>query len=813
MRIRRRHCGNAGGGVGVPDGSFGLDCYGQRIAHRPGWKDTPYPCGLPVVRAENKETLIDRPDRKYGGLVAGGVRSGKTSVLWRLLAGDVWDRAAAPIVWDFKPELAILALWLTPPQCGKRLWYLDLGHPALGMSPLRVFGDGPFWVEIDRIANNMIMSLLDMAPGQIYTSSERYLKHSTIGALALARELERPARFEDIHALLRPARDDLRQAAAEACATYPDLDFTAEYLRSGLKEDLQIAASHFAGKLDPPANKIENLLTSPSLRRFFNHPVEVPLREMIDARDLLVVNPNMGMIGEPNAVTCTHFMLRMLNTELQRLSQLPRSEIPRVPLFVDEAQYILNESELAVNQFATYAVAGIEPMVGIHFLSQLGAGSPVARKIRDGVLTLLQALYLFRMSNLRDAEEAAQLATDAYSASGLADAQAMAGYMRYLRSHYCMVSQIAKDAREPAYTGETYPYPDLELVQPVWRDRHLERQAERCGEYPELLDSTLLPATVPAAPDDERAEAEPGASADQRPGSCPGRSRPTPAPAQDTGETGETEPLPVAGPADASERPGRREARVYHHPPDPAARLERSPARRVAGRRATGQSRRAADAGEPVLGDLSVAERICEISEPQASPPAGELPRMYAEDYRVLVFLDRAGLAPGWLIGRAVMPANSSRAVRDKLRKLHETGLIARHETGLRGQRSDPQRPPVLFSLTGAGLQAAQQRRPPAISPKRELHQPGAGNGERLAHDLHALAWTVALHRTVGDLAGDDWKTPRYAAGRIPVPRAGSGRERRPVEISDIRVPERQMIADLALKTRFGRWSRTSRSS
>jgi hypothetical protein len=482
---RARHPVRPAGGSGDgPAGGFGLDCYGQRVAHRPGWKGTPYPCGLPVVRAENKETLIDRGDRKYGGLVAGGVRSGKTSVLWRLLAGDVWDPAAAPIVWDFKPELAILALWLTPPGCGKRLWYLDLGHPAFGMSPLRVFGDGSFWVEIDRIANNMIMSLLDMAPGQIYTSSERYLKHSTIGALALARELGRPGRFEDIHALLRPARDDLRQAAAEACATYPDLEFTAEYLRSGLKEDLQIAASHFAGKLDPPANKIENLLTSPSLRRFFNHPVEVPLREMIDARDLLVVNPNVGMIGEPNAVTCTHFMLRMLNTELQRLSQLPRSQIPRVPLFIDEAQYILNESELAVNQFATYAVAGIEPMVGIHFLSQLGAGSPVARKIRDGVLTLLQSLYLFRMSNLRDAEEAAQLATDANSASGLADAQAMAAYMRYLRSHYCMVSQIAEDAREPAYTGETYPYPDLELVVPVWRDRHLDRQAGRCGEYP-----------------------------------------------------------------------------------------------------------------------------------------------------------------------------------------------------------------------------------------------------------------------------------------------------------------------------------------
>jgi len=26
---------------------------------------------------------------------------------------------------------------LTPPDCGKRVWFLDLGHPAFGMSPLR----------------------------------------------------------------------------------------------------------------------------------------------------------------------------------------------------------------------------------------------------------------------------------------------------------------------------------------------------------------------------------------------------------------------------------------------------------------------------------------------------------------------------------------------------------------------------------------------------------------------------------------------------------------------------------------------------
>ena len=43
----------------------------------------------------------------------------------------------APIVVDPKSELARLCLELTPPDCGKRVWYLDLGRPMFGMSPLR----------------------------------------------------------------------------------------------------------------------------------------------------------------------------------------------------------------------------------------------------------------------------------------------------------------------------------------------------------------------------------------------------------------------------------------------------------------------------------------------------------------------------------------------------------------------------------------------------------------------------------------------------------------------------------------------------
>jgi len=81
--------------------------------------------------------------------------------------------------------------------------------------------------------------------------------------------------------------------------------------------------------------------------------------------------------------------------------------------------------------------------------------------------------------------------------------------------------------------------------------------------------------------------------------------------------------------------------------------------------------------------------------------------------------------------------------------------------------------------------------------------QTDGGRAVRLAHDLHTLAWTVELHRLAGPLATDQWRTPRYATGRYPVPQAGSGRDRHPVAIRDIGLPHKQWIGGLELVDRF----------
>ena len=69
---------------------------------------------------------------------------------------------------DPKSELSRICLRMTPPDCGKRVWFLDLGRPAFGMSPLRLIGDRPLAIEAAQIAENVVAALLDINENQIY---------------------------------------------------------------------------------------------------------------------------------------------------------------------------------------------------------------------------------------------------------------------------------------------------------------------------------------------------------------------------------------------------------------------------------------------------------------------------------------------------------------------------------------------------------------------------------------------------------------------------------------------------------------------
>ena len=394
---------------------------------------------------------------------------------------------------DPKSELSRVCLRLTPPDCGKRVWFLDLGRPAFGMSPLRLIGDRPLAIEAAQIADNVVAALLDINENQIYQSSRRYLYHAVIGAIAIANKQGRRARLEDVYTLLRPAKDEFRNAVAEACADQPDLDQTAEFFRSELPDDLRMATSRVAERLDAPRNKISGLTGVPPLRRFFNHPTDVPLREIVQARDILIVDANMGAIGTENSKACMLFILRMLHAQLQRQVHLPEAERPRVPLLVDEAHYVAS-GENVVDQIATHRAAGLEAAFGLQYFAQLGSASEHQQKILKGVLNLLQSRFLFRMGDAQDAEQATRIAMAVY-ATMIRDDPDSRARLRVtpeqalnFPNYYCLASWIANGTRAPSFMGQTYPLPD---VGDEWAEHHLAAQDERVGPYPEQLESTL----------------------------------------------------------------------------------------------------------------------------------------------------------------------------------------------------------------------------------------------------------------------------------------------------------------------------------
>ena len=184
------------------------------------------------------------------------------------------------------------------------------------------------------------------------------------------------------------------------------------------------------------------------------------------------------------------------------------------------------------------------------------------------------------------------------------------------------------------------------------------------------------------------------------------------------------------------------------------------------------------------------------MRRPQQKPAPARLPRLYDEDYAILALLDRVGLALPGMIRRAVMPQVAERTLRGRLNdKLHRHGLLARRPIILRD--APPGSLPYLYSLTRLGLQVAQQREPPAVPPSREFREMEIEKDGRIRHDLHLLSWVIELHEQLGHYATDKWRTPRWPAGRCPVPQTGNGRNRHPVTLHDVRQPKHVAIFDV----------------
>jgi hypothetical protein len=746
-------------------------------------RELPYQM-LPVLRASNGPVFIHPDDRRYGVRAVGGQGSGKTAFLLRLYQSDIRDPNASPIVVDPKSELAKQCLEMTPPTCGKRVWYLDLGRPMFGMSPLRRDPDRKLAEQASSIADLVVQAISDTAEGQVFQSSKRYLYHATIGALALANKHGGLAMFEDIFALLLPSRDDLREAAVNACQEWADLDHTTEFFRTVLPDELDSNRTSTYQRLDPPRNKIEAILGSPALRRFYNHPTDVSLRDIVMARDILIIDANMAAVGEGGAQIVMHLFFQQLHRLMQEQVHLPAQERPRVPTEWDEGHYLATWTNM--KQAATHREAGLEVAMGTQYTAQLGASAEsasITEAIRKGATNLLQSQAIFRLSDPEDAE-----AQSVYQTRFTADLQsrelmgATPEKSTHLRNHYCLASLIAGGARAEAFYAETFPFPKIRGG--PWAEHHLRVLEEAVGPYPEQLPKTY------------RREGSSAAAEQQSPVDKPTTPRPV------------AEDLPPSRPRASAPSPCERQ-------PEPPAASQVTPLIREAGEvpeversalrtilAATPAPQRSAEPppdgpGAAGLRELAAfVDPLLGIRDCEQRDPTDRLPRLYKEDYAILALLDRIGLALPGMLGRAATPGAAERTLRDRLNgKLYKHGLIARWPIVLR----DPQRGalPYLYGLTRYGLQVAQSKQPPAIPPSREFRAQEVAKDGNLRHDMHLLSWLIDFRALLGSQATEKWRTPRWPAGTCPVPQVGNGRNRRPMTLKDINLPKHVGIFDV----------------
>ncbi|MDQ3678215.1 MAG: type IV secretory system conjugative DNA transfer family protein [Actinomycetota bacterium] len=496
---------------------------------------------------------LTHEDRKKGVMIAGGQGSGKSATLQKIVEGDVLSPNTATIVFDMKGSLAERLLRMIPADLPKRyfdhsaqiwregtkrVWYLDLADPAFGLTPLHV---EPGWTlaglpnEFVRIAGMVVHALMDLFEDQIYQSSQDIIERSVIGTMAIAsfehNERHRKAAtnpeqhgfggsFEVLHKMLAPTdrldpnAGDRRagpkpnpwhQAAGRACQQIPGLRNAAEMLLYELPALARNNLTKLEDRMMPAANKLGPLVTShAAVRDFVGHPSRLSLRSVIEAHDILIINPRTDILGQDSPTILVNFLVHMIDAQLDRQISMHEPTRPRVSLLIDEAHTVITKTLMQMT--SRHREAGFCVAAATQYLAQIGASiksTGIHDYVIDAVANLLQTKIYFRMADPVDAEAAclvgrpvhdsmvrgdpvsqARMAINPASLMALEDYIASARVMSNGQWSAApgATTALGGTTALPVFTHRSIAVPALHLIATTWRDLHHARMRELLGD-------------------------------------------------------------------------------------------------------------------------------------------------------------------------------------------------------------------------------------------------------------------------------------------------------------------------------------------
>jgi Replication-relaxation len=159
-------------------------------------------------------------------------------------------------------------------------------------------------------------------------------------------------------------------------------------------------------------------------------------------------------------------------------------------------------------------------------------------------------------------------------------------------------------------------------------------------------------------------------------------------------------------------------------------------------------------------------------------------------DTHTLEVIARLRFASPSLLTQLLTERVRERAIRDRVARLHDAGLVARTEVAIEGRRG---RRPRLYAVAPRGLEYLRLRHgelrpdhePPAyLQPTRKL--PSPGKGREVPHELAVQLTVVALRQFDAQV---HWHTTRMPGGRWDVGMVHEDRRDRTLRLTDL-MPE-----------------------
>jgi hypothetical protein len=715
-----------------------------------------------IMRDERGPVGLFEQDRKYGLAFIGGQGVGKTSAMARTIEIDARDSNAALIVLDPKHDLAEHALSLIPED--RTVWYMDLARPEVGINPLRIDA------EPSAVADVVLQAMREAhEPGAILSQSDEFLRNA---ALAVCGVEEEPTLWH-MYELLSPRRAPYRLRVADRLDGMEGMAAVARYWSQTFPDRWMDSRTHMAGQLAAPLNKINRLLTSPSVDVALRHPFALDLARVIRGREVLVVNGALGEVGEQNAVVVLQFLLQLVHQAMKQQQRLSQEERVRVCLKIDEAHLVLTPS--FATMLALHRAAGpLEVTAAWQYSEQVED-----RSIRAGLKSLLRSRSMFAMGEVSDARDQAEVAMEVYSDLIRAERddreRARFGPDDIVRlpTFAALNSWVAGGARQTAFLAGTLPVDgsDTEL-----RARHLARQCEAGAFWPATLDDPLEEVGAKREvreerPGDGRSEAD----ETERPDAGRGAEAPVPEPA--LADVEEERPEPDK----ADEQPGADED-------------DEQP---------ESNGRRSSPAEADVPATYSAVHRTNVVGlrwdQSEVDPGVAQRLEPQVRDLEIVRALWRHEVLLLSHMWKEWWPDRAIRSVQVRLVRLVEAGWLRRFQLQASKGRYE-----AGYVLARAGFVAGQAHHGPEgpyIPKEAKWEERRIADYRTLEHRLQTNAWVLCFRRLVDDHAVE-WRGERE--GRVEVPTKLEDGRRVRIGAEDLRVERYRRVRDLRTKE-FGR--------